>query len=683
MIAYPAHLADVVLDGTRAYLGRLNSFVPQYARTDEREAFIFRPSNWLRRWQSDDSELFGAFYRAYHRQLAQYLGPAVRHYESLGQAIPVQTLLSAPGYAHLASVFATKCHSYIVNSVNAVTTVSTANNFDANETAGMRGNTKPPVLETANRRLTETMLNLTNSKLYVHLGDSNRVIECDGPQLWSMMVDHWVKNLISRTSLYSPKSVFCLFDLLDGIIEYQELPNSSPEREVHLPARMSTLLDVPHLISVIRLILTQTDHHLTLAKTIAFVWTHYDTLCAKVEDREELCIKLLLDPQVFNRLVLFWSQSVRSYVLRLVVFRLGHVATTPSDAENHEMEVATIQLLNDRLERIRRRHDELEPTILPDILEGAEPVDNSRLSVNSAGGLVRSRSTITMVQSPATPDNKVTRAERLLGLAPPSPHSDTERPEVIQPKAKAKATSWFKKSFGKQKKRKVSGGGEMELESEDVRGIRASLEDQSDSTMRLPSSTAVNGWPRGPDVLTEKPGGDISPDSNDSFEGELSALQPRGVSYPHLEEQHPPALRSPTQIAFEFELKTASPRSDTFDTVTSPSSPRSPTTSATPPRLPASPQMSRSFSKRSSLLHPVAAVRLDGPASPSYRRSLAAMPEPPAYDKRLHPYCIRMLAEFEDVQKEYEEWWGEDGMGRLDNAPPRLNVAWAFSDEED
>jgi hypothetical protein len=42
-----------------------------------------------------------------------------------------------------------------------------------------------------------------------------------------------------------------------------------------------------------------------------------------------------------------------------------------------------------------------------------------------------------------------------------------------------------------------------------------------------------------------------------------------------------------------------------------------------------------------------------------------------------------MLAELEDVQKEYEEWWAEDGMGRLDNAPPRLNVAWAFSDEED
>ena len=59
------------------------------------------------------------------------------------------------------------------------------------------------------------------------------------------------------------------------------------------------------------------------------------------------------------------------------------------------------------------------------------------------------------------------------------------------------------------------------------------------------------------------------------------------------------------------------------------------------------------------------------------------MPETPAYDKRLHPYCIRMLAELEDVQKEYEEWWSEGGMGRMDNAPPRLNVAWAFSDDED
>jgi hypothetical protein len=129
----------------------------------------------------------------------------------------------------------------------------------------------------------------------------------------------------------------------------------------------------------------------------------------------------------------------------------------------------------------------------------------------------------------------------------------------------------------------------------------------------------------------------------------------------------PPASpRSPSRVQFEFELPTASPRSDAFDKrprgnlLSSPAANGSRNNAnnlnnpnqSHPQRMPASPSMSRSFSKRSSLLHPVAAGVLEGPASPSFRRSLATVPEPPGYEKRLHPYAIRMLAELEDVQRE-------------------------------
>jgi hypothetical protein len=69
------------------------------------------------------------------------------------------------------------------------------------------------------------------------------------------------------------------------------------------------------------------------------------------------------------------------------------------------------------------------------------------------------------------------------------------------------------------------------------------------------------------------------------------------------------------------------------------------------------------------------------------------------YDKKLHAYAIRMLAELEDAQKEvsylyikvdvhraddqYDEWWSEGGVGKVDGAPPRLTVAWPFHDNED
>jgi hypothetical protein len=159
---------------------------------------------------------------------------------------------------------------------------------------------------------------------------SGHMIECDGSQLWGDMIDVWTKSIISKTSLYAPKGVFSLFDLLDGIVDppFDTLPQTlaaPPLIPTLVPAALpnpflaESLLDVPHLIYVIRMILTEGEHALTLVKVIAFVFTHWEVLTARVEDRKELCLGLLLTKELFERLTLFWSQSVRSYILRLVV----------------------------------------------------------------------------------------------------------------------------------------------------------------------------------------------------------------------------------------------------------------------------------------------------------------------------------------------------------------------------
>lgn len=325
---YPEHLSALCFDDSRSYTARLSNLSADFATHAERSAFLFQPGNWLRRWQSDDSELFPAFYRAYHRQLANYLSPVLEHYEKLDRPVPASILLRAPGYAHLATVFATKCHSYILGSVNAVTTSSSANNFEAQETAGFRGSQKPAVLETANRRIVETLSTFANLRMV--MPSSGHTIECDGSQLWGDMIDVWTKSIISKTSLYAPKGVFSLFDLLDGIVDppFDTLPQTLaalPLVPTLVPAALEnpflaeSLLDVPHLIYVIRMILTEGEHALTLVKVIAFVFTHWEVLTARAEDRKELCLGLLLTKELFERLTLFWSQSVRSYILRLVV----------------------------------------------------------------------------------------------------------------------------------------------------------------------------------------------------------------------------------------------------------------------------------------------------------------------------------------------------------------------------
>jgi hypothetical protein len=314
---YPSHLHPLCFDNSRDYTARLSALSADFATEEERDAYLFQPGNWLRRWQSDDSELFPAFYRAYHHQIAMYLTPAIAYYESIDQPLPASLLLRAPGYAHLATIFAKKCHSYILGSVNAVTTSSTSQAFDATETAGIKSSQKPAVLETANRRLVETLTTFASTRIVIPSGTPGRSAkECEGQYLWSSMLNLWTKSLISKTSLYAPKGVFSLFDLLDGIVDPPPDPLTGDRR-----LTASSLLDIPHLIYVIRLILSRGEHALTLVKVIAFVFTHWEVLTARPEDRKELCLELLLEKELFERLLLFWSQSVRSYVLRLVVSR--------------------------------------------------------------------------------------------------------------------------------------------------------------------------------------------------------------------------------------------------------------------------------------------------------------------------------------------------------------------------
>ncbi|ORX34220.1 hypothetical protein BD324DRAFT_653488 [Kockovaella imperatae] len=685
---YPKHLSPLCLDTCASYTSRLAVVSADFRSDEEREAFLFKPGNWLRRWQSDDSELFPAFYRAYHRQLAGYLAPAIEYYETLGEPVPLQILLRAPGYAHLATIFAKKSHAYILGSINAVTTSSASQGFDATESAGLKASQKPPVLETANRRLTETISTLINTHIAVP-DTRGKVVECDGQQLWSSILDHWTKTLIGKTSLYAPKGVFSLFDLLDGIVDPPHDPVTGERR-----LREVSLLDVPHLIHVIRIVLNQAEHALTIVKVVAFVFTHWEVLTARSEDRKELCLGLLLEKSLFERLTLFWSQSVRSYVLRLVVFRLGHVHTTKEDGVNHDVEIDSVRLLQTRLERIRKRYDELEPK------DANTPIDrnDSPYLSSTFDGLPRSKSTITMItDSPRGPSNK---AERLLGLGfGQMDNKGLSALEVEDHTRMGKAKGWLKKSFANKKKGRGGGGASPALSgsatSSPNNSPRMSPSPQMENSGSLSSpllgiKERKSPRPSFESSHTKGQGAKSNPPAVLSLDSpEMEEYSPPGASHlPTISTSSPSETTSPgvglgpSGIAFEFELPTMSPRSDTFDPTPTPSSPRR---NSQPPS-PHSPHMSRSFSKRSSLLPPnTASILASGLSSPISRRNDSTKYDKgeEGYPKKWHAYAIRMLAELEDAQKEYDEWWSPGGVGTVDGAPPRLTVAWPFHEGDE
>lgn len=360
----------------------------------------------------------------------------------------------------------------------------------------------------------------------------------------------------------------------------------------------------------------------------------------------------------------------KQYADSLQVFRLGHLETSEERKhdEGWQTEIQTVRLLQARLGCIKRRHDELEPKA-----EVAEE-ENSYTPVSPLDeeepSMPRSRSTITMVTD--APSNvPIDNAERLLGLglgAVSTPRGVLEIDPVTGSNKFGKAAKWLKKNFKNKKKGKWMAGSALGT----VDGSPTMLSDADSPGSE--TSPEVFGGPRPLKELGSSPlvppqtpptnSEDWSESSTSitttSTSTSISSITPPSQCKPKL----PAIITSPSgrgrsrgNFTFEFEIPTMSPRSDTFDT--KPTSPRqSPQPPPLSPRKPTSPHMSKSFSKRSSLLPPSTANALESimeserEKEREKKKAEEKLRQEKGYDKRLHPYAIRMLGELEDAQKE-------------------------------
>jgi hypothetical protein len=84
------------------------------------------------------------------------------------------------------------------------------------------------------------------------------------------------------------------------------------------------ILDVPFYISLIKLLLEQSDHSITILRTISFIYTHFFLLTSQAAYLKQLVKEILLD-EMFEILFCHWSRNVRIYYMRLLVWRLGRI----------------------------------------------------------------------------------------------------------------------------------------------------------------------------------------------------------------------------------------------------------------------------------------------------------------------------------------------------------------------
>ncbi|KAH7048817.1 hypothetical protein BKA57DRAFT_505092 [Linnemannia elongata] len=354
MTFFPEHLAPICFTGTGSWWREFENQKRRTATGDSvppMEMF----GNWVRRWQSDDSELFFAFYRHYHHCLSQYLEAPLQRIQAGGwatSAITPKVYAGAPGYLYLSAFFLTKIEGLVHREIHPVTTIvqfepNAANgngaaerdramasvatgefpgtaappavkaNGDGKDSNGGPTNGKPKVLDMASRRFVETIVAIME----------------DHGNIYGAMLDIWIKAVVTKTSVYDVESVFCLLDFLDMLIaelesrecirlydsELSTVPLNTGPNIVFVP------IHVQFILSTLHLLLTASDHTVTLMRTISFIYQNFSLLTGTVQTLEQLTLGTLLSPDVFEKCFLHWARNVRLYYMRCLVWRVARI----------------------------------------------------------------------------------------------------------------------------------------------------------------------------------------------------------------------------------------------------------------------------------------------------------------------------------------------------------------------
>ncbi|KAI1315832.1 hypothetical protein EDD11_000327 [Mortierella claussenii] len=360
MTFFPDHLSPICFVGKGSWW---RGFEKQKRRMNSGEAAppMEMFGNWVRRWQSDDSELFFAFYRHYHYCLSQYLEAPLQRMQAGGlstSAIAPKVYAGSPGYLYLSAFFLTKIEGLVHREIHPVTTIvqfePNAANGSGNVSAerdrvmasvatgefpgtgappavrlpggadaGKDGNNggsatgKPKVLDMASRRFVETIVAIME----------------DHGNIYGAMLDIWIRAVVTKTSVYDVESVFCLLDFLDMLIADLESRESirlydgelatAPLNAAHNVTFVP--IHVQFILSTLHLLLTGSDHTVTLMRTISFVYQNFSLLTSTVQTLEQLTLGTLLCPDVFEKCFLHWARNVRLYYMRCLVWRVARV----------------------------------------------------------------------------------------------------------------------------------------------------------------------------------------------------------------------------------------------------------------------------------------------------------------------------------------------------------------------
>lgn len=241
--------------------------------------------NWLIRWQASDSDLPFAFYRAYHRQLSNYLQIPVMSDPSPEAFLPPYEAISAPGFLFLAASLLEKIDSLVHRNLRSVTTLGPNNgNFSTQDSANMSMGAKPKVLEMANRRVVSTILEVVGGPAKQIAPDTENTVTTEGEtrirrHLFGGMLQVLIRAVVKRTSLFDARGVFLLLDFIEGLFyTVCATPAASTDLAAWHPSPGTlAMFDITFILSFVRTLLLKADNTICLMRTFTFLYAQFES----------------------------------------------------------------------------------------------------------------------------------------------------------------------------------------------------------------------------------------------------------------------------------------------------------------------------------------------------------------------------------------------------------------------
>ena len=260
---------------------------------------------WLERWLGRESDLFYAFVKNYHILVTDYTSPDTTKKEIM--CVPGLLLVHAQILANLDS-----------------TIHRDAGSLHGDGSAGL-----PPIFDdimadpdavasTLPSPPTNAVRLMAENRLIMLIRDflSDRTMEHPrARQLFAVSFNDLLQACARRTSVYDHSACYTLCDFLEEalliLVRYE-----------HISPAEGHLIDSKFWLDVCKRMISS-ENTMTEVRLFAFLYTIWPTITSDPERKNDICLGLLLDEDIFERTFSHWCPMVRAYFMRLICWRVG------------------------------------------------------------------------------------------------------------------------------------------------------------------------------------------------------------------------------------------------------------------------------------------------------------------------------------------------------------------------